>query len=195
MKKASAKTILSALLLSVIFVACNNVNNETKNDKKISGKIIEVSSNYISITTEQGDTLTYSTYETDKDKCDKVFMEDSVLVTYSFVNGVATVSDIVVISHNASFINNISAMLVGTWNNNDTTNIDNPNKLVFKTDSTLEIITTNNKECLKWYIDAFNIMTHDTISTNNISVIRVDNNILTIRFDNSNIVKFEKVEI
>ena len=86
MKKASAKTILSALLLSVIFVACNNVNNETKNDKKIYGKIIEVSSNYISITTEQGDTLTYSTYETDKDKCAPQFYSAA-----SFSHGLARV--------------------------------------------------------------------------------------------------------
>ena len=72
-------------------------------------------------------------------------------------------------------------------------NINNPNKLIFNTDSTLEIITTDNKECLKWYIDGCNIMTHDTLSTNSIAVVRVDDNYLTISISNDNVIKFDKV--
>lgn len=184
--------ILVICFLCIATSSCNNTNKQL-DSKTASGIVIENSINYISIKTNNGDTLTYSTYELNRDSVDKVFLEDSVLVKYQYIDGIATISDIVVINHNLPFINNISAMLVGTWNNNDTTNINNPNKLIFNTDSTLEIITTDNKECLKWYIDGCNIMTHDTLSTNSIAVVRVDDNYLTISISNDNVIKFDKV--
>jgi membrane carboxypeptidase/penicillin-binding protein PbpC len=176
-------------LMSLVIVECNSSQSETQT---ATGRVIETSINFLSIETDNGDTLTYSTYDIDRDNIDKVFIEDSVIVTYNYKNGIASVSDIVVINHNLPFINNISAMLVGTWSNDDSSTIEVPNKLIFNTDSTLEIIVSNNKESLKWYIEGNTITTHDSFKTNTISIVRVDNNILTLSFSDDKVVHFDK---
>jgi membrane carboxypeptidase/penicillin-binding protein PbpC len=175
--------------MTLVIVGCNSSQSETQT---ATGRVIETSINFLSIETDNGDTLTYSTYDIDRDNIDKVFIEDSVIVTYNYKNGIASVSDIVVINHNLPFINNISAMLVGTWSNDDSSTIEVPNKLIFNTDSTLEIIVSNNKESLKWYIEGNTITTHDSSKTNTISIVRVDNNILTLSFSDDKVVHFDK---
>lgn len=176
-------------LMSLVIVGCNSSQSETQT---ATGRVIETSINFLSIETDNGDTLTYSTYDIDRGSIDKVFIEDSVIVTYNYKNGIASVSDIVVINHNLPFINNISAMLVGTWSNGDSSAIEVPNKLIFNTDSTLEMIVSDNKESLKWYIEGNTITTHDSSKTNTISVVRVDNNILTLSFSDDKVVHFDK---
>lgn len=191
------KTTIQHISILCFFTAIITSCSTSTSEKEIStekGRVIETSPNYLSITTSNGDTLTYSTYDINKNNIDKVFLEDSVIINYTMVNGIATVSDIIVINHNLPFINNISAMLVGTWHVGDSADINMPNKIIFRTDSTLEIINPEYSEDRKWYMDGKTIATQCTTAIKNISVIHVDSNKLTLSFSDNNIVHFNKAD-
>lgn len=183
-------TKITYILIAIFtFTTCSENNIST-----IAGHVIESSNNYITIVTQNNDTLSYAKHDVSSEK---VLYLDSVIITYFDTLGVSNIKNVVVVDHKLPCINNRTAMLIGTWQStlcqHDADNI----KLTFNIDNTIHINTIDERKIERWFIDGNCIMTHNNdLAQSDIKrydLIRVDNTSLIVA-DGDRIVQFAKIE-
>lgn len=173
---------LAVILLTTAFSCNSSVEGSRTEVKHLVAKVIH-SHGETMVVVANNDTISLSrTCGANCKYTDLPLGQDSVILYYVMDNsGKMHVKDVIVLNHNEPVLNNVTAMLIGTWElDNEDSNI----KEVFFDESLKARILTKAGKMLdiSWLIKGKNIAYGSGINSdiNQYQIVRVDANSLTI---------------
>lgn len=181
------KLAAAIIIFSASFVACSH--NEATS-KTILARVCSIDNELLTVAYPNRDTLLLYMPDYVRRQVGNIFVDDAAAVTLSG----DTIVELVVIYHGKPQINNVNAMLIGTWHSQN--NIPElAGNITFNTSGTLSYFASaENLQNRKWEICGKELYIASDIDTSarKYNIVRLDDSTLTISNAAGEIFRFAK---